>query len=301
MPYFTHTIYDWTSWGAVFQSMEAFTPLIQAIYAKEGLPFVPLQRLTPGTNAVFAVGDTIAKVYAPRASGQDMTADYHAERFGLKRAGELGLPAPRLLAAGHFQDAYDFYYLVLSRESGQAWGDVRDGWGPAERTRWARQVRAVTDRLDAPTPPFRDSDALMRALACPRWAPYTATFQEERQTYLRQRGLPNPVYVHGDLTCENLLVRSDSLVVLDFADACLAPRAYEWAVLVCDLFDFDPDFLRGYFGPRPLEVAEALLHGLLLHDFGGGLIAGALGQPADFPTLSHLRTRIRTLLARASL
>lgn len=301
MSYFTHTICDWPSWGAVFQSIEAFTPLIQAIYAREGLSFAPLQRLTPGTNAVFAVGDTIAKVYAPRASGQDMTADYHAERFGLKRAGELGIPAPRLLAAGRIQDAYDFNYLVLSRESGQAWGDVRDGWDPAERMRRARQVRAVTDRLDAPAAPFRDSDALMRALACPRWAPYAPAFQEERQAYLRQRGLPNPIYVHGDLTCENLLVRPDGLVVLDFADACLAPRAYEWAVLACDLFHFQPDLLRGYFGPRPQEVAEDLLYGLLLHDFGSGLIADAVGQPAAFPTLSHLRAKLQALLTRASI
>ena len=300
MTYFTHTLCGWPSWGAVFQSIEAFTPLIQAIYLREGLPFAPLQRLTPGTNAVFAVGDTIAKVYAPRASGQDMTADYRAEHFGLERAAKLGIPAPRLLAAGCLSDAYDFYYLVLSRESGQAWGDVRDGWNPAERARRARQVRAVTDRLDTPAQPFRDADTLQRALACPRWAPYAPAFQEERQAYLRQRGLRDPVYVHGDLTCENLLVRPDGLVVLDFADACLAPRAYEWAVLACDLFQFQPDLLRGYFGPRPQAVAEDLLYGLLLHDFGGGLIAGALGQPATFPTLSHLRARIQALLSRAS-
>ena len=46
---------------------------------------------------------------------------------------------------------------------------------------------------------------------------------------------------------------------------------------------------------------EALLYGLLLHDFGSGLIADAVGQPAAFPTLSYLRAKLQALLTRASI
>ena len=48
-------------------------------------------------------------------------------------------------------------------------------------------------------------------------------------------------------------------------------------------------------------MAEDLLYGLLLHDFGSGLIADAVGQPAAFPTLSHLRAKLQALLTRASI
>ena len=50
---FSETIQNWDDWGRVFQSIPAFTPLVREIFRREGLPFAPLQNLTPGTNGVF--------------------------------------------------------------------------------------------------------------------------------------------------------------------------------------------------------------------------------------------------------
>lgn len=45
-------------------------------------------------------------------------------------------------------------------------------------------------------------------------------------------------YVHGDLTCDNILLDpSGTLYIVDFADAALAPAEYELAPL---MFGYDP-------------------------------------------------------------
>ena len=74
--FFHERISCWDDWGRVYQSKEAFSPLVEEIYRREKLPFAPLQNLTPGTNAVFRVGNTVAKVFFPRESGLDHTPDY---------------------------------------------------------------------------------------------------------------------------------------------------------------------------------------------------------------------------------
>ena len=55
MDRFTATIDGWTSWGRVFQSIEAFEPLIRHILSQHALPIAEIEHCTPGTNAVFKV------------------------------------------------------------------------------------------------------------------------------------------------------------------------------------------------------------------------------------------------------
>ena len=109
---FSETIQNWDDWGRVFQSIPAFTPLVREIFRREGLPFAPLQNLTPGTNGVFRCGDLVVKVFFPRESGLDPEPDFRNEAAVCGHLTKLGVPVPKLLAQGLVRDKYDFYYLV---------------------------------------------------------------------------------------------------------------------------------------------------------------------------------------------
>ena len=62
MSLFTAQINNWDDWGKLFQSISAFTPLVEHIFHKENLPYANIENLKPGTNAVFKVGEYVIKI-----------------------------------------------------------------------------------------------------------------------------------------------------------------------------------------------------------------------------------------------
>lgn len=296
---FQETICDWATWGRVFQSIPAFTPLLQEIYRREGLPFPGAAPCAPGTNAVFRVGDTIAKLFVPAESGMDSAPDYQTELFGLDRAQRLGLPAPRLLAAGQLQDRYLFRYLLLERIEGGSLAAYGPRLSGGQKTALGRQLREAADLLNTPCPPFNGADPVERAFTNRRWRSFPTSFNEERLRWIGEYSCPERVFVHGDLNPDNLLLRPDGrLCIIDFADALLAPRVYEHTLVACE-FHFERPWMEGYFGAYTVEgMADLCLEGLLLHDFGPGILRSCLGDPADIGSLAVLRARLRAAVEK---
>ena len=130
---FSETIQNWDDWGRVFQSIPAFTPLVREIFRREGLPFAPLQNLTPGTNGVFRCGDLVVKVFFPQQSGLDPEPDFRNEAAVCGHLTKLGVPVPKLLAQGLVRDKYDFYYLITQYIPGQEAGDWLPAASPGKR------------------------------------------------------------------------------------------------------------------------------------------------------------------------
>lgn len=292
---FRETIAGWESWGKIFQSREAFAPLIEEICRREGMPFASFLNCTPGTNAVFEAGGRIVKVFAPPESGLDTLPDYQNERFGLARAKELSLPAPRLLAQGEVRDRYLFRYLILEKLGGLCFSEARKGMDDAAKRRLGRQLREMTKRLDTPCPPWKEEqDLIARALDNPRWAPFPESFNRERRAYTVKIPLTGPVYVHGDINEDNLFILPDGEpALIDFADAGLAPDFYEYALIMSELFWFERPFIEGFFGDIPAqELARRCLDGLLLHDFGGNVLRQRLGDIASLTSLQALLERL---------
>ncbi|MDY5014952.1 MAG: aminoglycoside phosphotransferase family protein [Eubacteriales bacterium] len=288
MPLFDKTIRDWDDWGGIFRDAEAFAPLIRAIYAREGIACRPPERCKPGTNAVFAVGETVVKLFVPRETGYDAREDYEAERHGLSRANALGIPAPALLAAGEWEDRYFWRYLITARVRGTEYGDLALCAG--QRRALGRALRGITDRLNVPeaeNPAF-----LRRARENTGWEElgFSASFREERLAFLDAYAPPPFVWCHADITPENLMLTQDGApVLIDFADAHPAPQAAEHAIVAAELFRFDRAGLEGFFGEdfSPERLAEVCMEGLLTHDFGANVIADRFGT--DFPGLAALR------------
>lgn len=93
---FTQQINTWKDWSKVFHSIEAFTPLVKYIFMKEKLSFTQLEKLTPGTNAVFKVGNYIIKIFAPTEAGMDVGTNFDTELFGIKQSKYFKYPITKV-------------------------------------------------------------------------------------------------------------------------------------------------------------------------------------------------------------
>lgn len=300
---FQEEIHGWTSWGRLFQSIDAFRPLIQAIFRREGLPMAEITHLTPGTNAVFRVGRYVVKIFAPAESGMDMNSDYVTELFGIERANRLGVPSPSLQCAGTLMDRYVFRYLVMDYVEGEALRERHGQLTRREKVRVGDCVRILCGLMNRPSGRFNAIHVLNRALGSPKWSAFSPGFLEERTEYLQTMPLDPLVYVHGDITDDNLLLDARGrILLLDYADALLAPAWYEWAALFCGAFRLDPAYLEGFFqGPMPEDAIERCLHAILLHDFGPGILADIVGHDVhSAKNLDAVRTGLHDAFQRGA-
>lgn len=271
---FTEEIHNWQDWGRLFQSVPAFTPLVRELYRREGLPFLPLQNLLPGTNAVFRVGETVVKVFAPAQSGLNTESDYAAELFGLRHAENKGVEAPRLLAFGQIQDKYLFYYLLMPYISGSTLGSKESMLSAAEKEKIGAGLKDITGRLNVPCPPFNQVRAVERALKNEGWGKFRPCFLQERKAFLLNLPPEPPVYVHGDLNEGNVLLKEDnSPFIIDFADGLLAPYYYEWVALF-GMFDYSAAYMRGFLAALILfwKWRGSIWQGCLCTISGRGLL-----------------------------
>ena len=120
MSLFRRDINDWTSWTGVFQSIDAWRPLIEYIFKREGLPLADVEHLTPGTNAVFKIGGFVIKIFAPLASGLDTAIDIQTETFAIKRLAAAGIAVPKILASSAIEDKYLFRYMIMEFIEGRS-------------------------------------------------------------------------------------------------------------------------------------------------------------------------------------
>lgn len=296
---FHETIENWDDWGRVFQSIPAFSPLVREIYRRESLPWEPLQNLTPGTNAVFRVGNTVAKVFFPKESGLDPSPDFHNESAVCGWLTEKSIPTPRLLGQGKIRDKYEFYYIITAYAQGTEAGTWLQTAPPARKTAFVQQLKYILCKLNIPADDLiAPIDLLKRAAENPRLSALPSSLAEDLRNRARTLDLPQRVLVHGDLTGENLLVDEQGAVtVIDCADACLAPAWYELGPIVFELFRCDPLLLRAFAGDGRETFVERVLDAVSLHDFGADLLRETANR-AGIPMFSRLTDVKKFLLER---
>ena len=286
---FNYTIQDWADWGKVFQSIEDFTPLAQEIFRREKLQFSNLENLTPGTNAVFRTGNYVVKIFAPKESGFDSQADYLNESAICGTLTEWGIPTPRLIACGSVQDRYLFYYIITEFYHGVEAGTWLEKASPDQKKIFTERLRELLQKLNRPAqgliPPV---NLLSRALENPRLERLSKSLRAEMAERAANLDLTDTVLVHGDLTGENILVDEDcSPVIIDCADACLAPWWYELAPLVFELFHCRKDLLQMFVGTDSGTFVERVLDAVCIHDFGANMLWD-LAEREKVPCFSHL-------------
>ena len=292
MPLFTQPIHSSEDWAKVYHHAEYWQPLVQAIYQRarlaEQVGLEDIRMLTPGTNAVFRVGNTVVKIMAPEESGMQDAIFGSQELMAHIEAESLGVPVPAIMASGFIHDSYDFEYLVCAHIEGRELGSLWPTWTEDRRTLALTQLKGIVRSLQQGEQYSSGLEPLIeRALTNVRWLQFCPKVRSE--VFRRVRGARAQVLlrVHGDITGENVLYCSDdvlsngdasgSLCLLDFGDSCIAPPEYEYAALVFELFDMDPKLIRTFFRfPNSACFLRVLLPAVLLHDFGADYLAKAV-------------------------
>ena len=286
---FDFEIKDWETWGKVYCSKEEFTPLIKEIFKNEGLDFKTLENCKPGTNGVFRAGKYIAKVFVPLESGYDSMPDYKAELFAMERANAIGVSVPRLVAKGQIQDRYLFRYLIMDFVEGETLGDIKETLSRKQKIDIGKELRTIVQGWASTCGNFNGIDAIGRTLNSKRWQDAPAEIREVQKKYLENLKRESFVYVHGDLTEDNLIVGSnEKITVVDFADSLCAPAIYEDMTVICDAFSFDKDFLEGFYGNSSSEeLLEICINAILCHEYGYHVVKNVFGPVTSMNELSE--------------
>lgn len=285
---FNFEIKDWETWGKVYCLKEEFTPLIKQIFDIEGLDFKSIENCKPGTNGVFRVGNYIVKIFVPLESGYDSLPDYKAELYAIERANTIGVSVPRLATIGKIQDRYLFRYLVMDFVEGETLGDIKDTLNRDQKIKIGKELRNIVQRWAITCENFNGIDVVERTLNSKRWKDAPAKIRGEQIRYIESLNSEPFVYVHGDLTEDNLIIsNTGNITVVDFADSICAPAIYEDMTVICDAFNFDKDFIEGYYGNINSEdLLEICINAILCHEFGYQVVKNVFGPVDSIQELS---------------
>lgn len=286
---FNFEIKDWNTWSQVFCSIYEFAPLIKRIFENEHLPYTIPENCRPGTNGVFKAGNYIIKIFTPAESGEDSLPDYKAEVFAIERSNKLSVCVPKLLAKGEYRDRYLFRYLIMEYVDGELLCDVRDTLSAKQKQDIGRQLYHIVSTWGTECKSFNGIDAISRGLQSKRWKNAPDELKRARRDMLKDLQNEPNVFVHCDLTGDNLMLnKSNRLVVLDFADSLSAPAIFEDMPIICDAFNFDRDFLHGYFGNiTEEEISIICTRSILCHEFGYLMLKNLFGAVANADDLQQ--------------
>lgn len=275
---FSREIYNWDSWGAVYQSIDAFRPLIYEIFAREQLNGAEqLSHLKPGTNAVFKVGAYVIKIFAPTSSGLNSDQDFKVEQLAMQRAIDQGVRTPNIVSASKIVDKYEFKYIIMDYIEGQSAETVFPGFKLEQKRKFIGELHDVMVKLNTVPNEAVSCDAIIEKSICnERWNVVSPEVKKQIEDFLNHYKLGNCVYVHGDLTGDNVLIDPEGRIyVIDFADSTVAPVEYEYPGIVFELFQNDKEGVHEFMKCRNVNYSEfinLLFAGTLLHDFGGNFI-----------------------------
>ena len=288
--HFSSEIHGRDSWTKIYQSIEAWEPLINFILDKESLHTSKVENLSPGTNAVFKSGEYVVKIFAPKESGYGDITVYESEIFALSFAQSHGVPVPKLIANGVVDDKYYFPYMVMDYIEGVEFSEHSKNFTDADKISFAERMREITDRMNKPCRNFNNIDVKQRHSS---WNDYEflENFKAERLEYIKSHDFGKMIFIHGDLCEDNILIdNQNNIYIIDFADAVKAPQSYEHAHIASQLFNFDKSYLRGYFGEYNTdELVDICFDGILLHDFGGYIVNDYLAEAKNINYLTDIR------------
>ena len=313
---FLPPIESWSTWSSLFDNERLWRPVIDAICDSHGIHYRTIDTPRSNTNAVFLLDRRlIVKIYSPFWSEFEI----EPRLLEVLKANDA-VPVPTIVAEGKYRDRVTWKYLVLEYSSGHTLPAIR-----AEITRddilaISRQVGLVVRALhDTDVGPLdgldageswdalvdrRRRDALVELTQMQMIGP--AVVEELAHTLdhvLSDLGSSPRTLVHGDLESDHILLNKlngewSVTCLIDFGDARIGVRDYEWMPLWLGLFDRDIEAMRAFleaYDRRLLtddEFPRRLMAWTLLHDFGTDAVVRLLGKsgvPTPVETLAQLR------------
>ncbi len=315
LTYHLPPIESWSNWTAAYNDVSLWRPIVDAICTSEGIRYQSIEAPRSNTNAVFILDRRlVVKIYSPFWSEFDIEP-----KLIEVLSAEGSVPVPEIVASGQYQDRVTWTYLVMEHCPGLTLEALRPEISREEVMSIAAQIGAVTRSLHQ-----TGVDKLEGADAGEAWNDLVARRRREVLPELVGRGLVMPevaeglagildyvidhsmskprVVVHGDLESDHiLLIRTNDewrvSSVIDFGDARVGVRDYEWMPLWLGLFDRDVDEMRAFVESydrtflADKTFPRRVMGWTLLHDFGTDAIAELLDRtntPTPIETFDEL-------------
>ncbi len=230
------------------------------------------------------------------------------------------VPVPETFAAGRYQDRVSWNYLIVKYCSGLTLDAVRPDIAREELLSIAAQLGYMTRALhDTPLTPLDGIDT------GESWGDLVDRRRREASSELVASGIitsgvadaldpiledvaagsmrDSRVVVHGDLESDHVLLeRAEGTwkitSIIDFGDAKVGVRDYEWMPLWLGMFDRDIEAMRAFLDAydRSLladeEFPRRVMAWTLLHDFGSDAateLIQKIGAPTPVESLGELR------------
>ncbi len=327
MSYFLPAIESWSDWSATFNDAGLWKPVIDAICDYEGIHYQRIEIPRSNTNAVFILDQQlVVKIYSPFWSEFDMEAIL-IEVLGVSGA----VPVPRIVASGWYQDRVSWNYLILQHCAGLTLDAIRSDIARGDLVSIAAQVGQMTRTLHETPLTLLDgidtgeswddlvdrrrkealSDLTGGGMITSEVADALDVILEE--VAVNSENAPR-VVVHGDLEADHILLDRENgewriNFIIDFGDAKIGVRDYEWMPLWLGLFDRDIEAMRAFLEAydRSLltdeEFPRRVMAWTLLHDFGTDAVTELLekrGTPTPVAKLSKLRQVLWPSLTKLS-
>lgn len=284
---------SWEDWTRVYNDPSVWRGLIDAICEREGISFRQLHAASANTNAVFLLDRAYAlKIYSP-----------FWDEFELERAllgaleAEDEIPAPRIVGSGHIADSegVSWAYLITRYCSARPFSEIRQQLSDDDSASLAAQLGRTVRRLHALDPSRFANAATERS-----WLDVVAERRSQVLDELTDAGVlgtsiaptlasllddaiardrqESRVVVHGDLGPDHVLCAPiddgwNIEAMIDFGDAKIGVREYEWMPLWMGFCARDPVLARAFldaYDPTLVDdpdFPERAIAWTLLHDF----------------------------------
>lgn len=135
-----------------------------------------------------------------------------------------------------------FSYIVTEYIDGLSYETAKRKMISEQRYETGRRIRTLCNKKNIPVDHFVYMDILKEAKENPRWSVWKESFNQERIKYYYESKFFSEVFVHGDLSGNNIILKDGVLYMIDFGESITASVQYEYA----EIFRFDSAFRRGY-------------------------------------------------------
>jgi aminoglycoside phosphotransferase (APT) family kinase protein len=233
-----------------------------------------------GTYPTLLCGDVVVKLFG---GSQTWSKAYEAERsVHALLATDPQIRAPRVLAAGSLYDDPDapWPYLVSTRMPGVSWQHA--GLSAAQKTAVAADLGEQIRRVHAlrPTAVATHEEWLaIDVTAAAAQSSLPPHLVDQVDAYLAALPPPDTVFVNGDIMFRHVFVDGGRLTgIIDWGDALVTDRHYEFAKMHLDLFDNNKGLLRTFLEASSWPAGE---------DFARRALGYALYRQAHGLTQHH--------------
>jgi len=232
-------LFDRNSWFTHKNSIaELLTPVI---LRRELLRHQRLIHAIPtSTNAICCTEDYIVKIYAPEICGYSPIYDLEREIYALKVLETTAIRVPRMIAHGLFEYDYFFYYLIIERIHISPVSQYLLSCSREDIIKLGNHIRKAlktfkTLKIDKPE------------------------LSKSKKLY------KDSIFVHSDLTGDNVLYDGKYFAIIDFEDWQFAPQYTELPAIIFEMIHEHIDIAPLFLNISYNELKDKLYAGINTH------------------------------------